>query len=146
VRGFTEYGVFVELDSSLEGMVHISDLSWTKRMPPQEVLKKGQKVELIVLSVDAANRRISLGLKQLQPNPWPDIAAKYPVDTVMEAEVVSITDFGVFVKIDDGLEGLVYASEIEKEAVAQLKPGDKLKVKIIKVDVEQAKIGLSAKI
>ncbi|MDD4979697.1 MAG: 30S ribosomal protein S1 [Candidatus Omnitrophica bacterium] len=147
VRGFTTYGVFVELDSNLEGMIHISDMSWTKRIThPQDVLKKGQKVEVVVLSVDATNRRIALGLKQLQPNPWPDIAAKYPLDTLLETEVVSLTDFGVFVKIDEELEGLVYASEIEKDILAQLKPQDKLKVKVIKVDVEQAKVGLSAKI
>jgi small subunit ribosomal protein S1 len=147
VRGFTPYGVFVELDSNLEGMIHISDMSWTKRIShPQDVFKKGQKVEVTVLSVDAQNRRIALGLKQLQPNPWSEIAVKYPLDTILETEVVNVTDFGVFVKIDEDLEGLVYASEIEKDRFAQMKPGDKLKVKVIKVDVEQAKIGLSAKI
>ncbi len=147
VRGFTEYGAFVELDSNLEGMIHVSDISWTKRIGhPQDVLKKGQKVDVAVLSVDAQNRRISLGLKQLQPNPWPEIAVKYPLDTVLEAEVVSTTDFGVFVKLDDDLEGLVYASEIDKETASGLKAGDKIKVKVIKVDVEQAKIGLSSKI
>lgn len=147
VRGFTEYGAFVELDSNLEGMIHVSDMSWTKRVAhPQDVLKKGQKVDVAVLSVDSQNRRIALGLKQLEPSPWADIAAKYPLDTVLEAEVASITDFGVFVKITEDLEGLVYASEIDKDAVAKLKPGDKIKVKVIKVDVEQAKIGLSSKI
>lgn len=146
VRGFTPYGVFVELDSNLEGMIHVSDMSWTKRIAnPQDVLKKGQKAEVIVLSVDSQNRRIALGLKQLQPNPWPEIAARYPLDTAIEVEVVSVTDFGVFVKIDQDLEGLVYASEIEKDKTAELKTGDKLKVKVIKVDVEQAKIGLSAR-
>ncbi len=147
VRGFTDYGAFVELDSSLEGMIHVSDLSWTKRIGhPQDVLKKGQKVDVSILSVDASNRRIALGLKQLQDNPWPKIAEKYPLDTVTEAEVASITEFGVFAKIDDELEGLVYSSEIDKETVATLKPGDKIKVKIIKVDVEQAKIGLTARL
>ncbi|MFH0827341.1 MAG: 30S ribosomal protein S1 [Candidatus Omnitrophota bacterium] len=147
VRGFTDYGAFVELDSNLEGMIHVSDISWTKRIAhPQDVLKKGQKIDAMVTSVDSQNRRIVLGLKQLQPSPWSEIATKYPLDTVLEVEAVSITDFGVFVKIEEGLEGLVYASEIDKEAVSQLKPGDKFKVKIIKVDVEQAKIGLSAKI
>jgi len=147
VRGFTEYGAFVELDSNLEGMIHVSDISWTKRIGhPQDVLKKGQKVEVAVLSVDAQNRRISLGLRQLQPNPWPEIAVKYPLDTLLESEVVSITDFGVFVKLDEDLEGLVYASEIDKDTVSKLKPGDKIKVKVMKVDVEQAKIGLTAKI
>ena len=147
VRGFTDYSAFVELDGNLEGMIHISDMSWTKRVAhPQDVLKKGQKVDLMVISVDAQNRRISLGLKQLQPNPWADIAAQYPLETVLETEVVNITDFGVFVKITDDLEGLIYASEIDKEKSAALKPGDKIQVKVTKVDVEQAKIGLSARI
>ena len=147
VRGFTDYGAFVELKSGLEGMIHISDMSWTKRIAhPQDILKKGQKVEVSVLAVDEQNRRISLGLKQLQVNPWTEIAEKYPLDTVIEAEVVNITDFGVFVKITDELEGLVYASEIDKEKATQLKPGDKMQVKVMKVDVEQAKIGLSARI
>lgn len=147
VRGFTDYGAFVELDSNLEGMIHVSDMSWTKRIAhPQDLFKKGQKVEVIVLSVDSHNRRIALGIKQLQHNPWPEIAAKYPLDTVLEAEVVNITDFGVFVKIEEDLEGLVYSSEIDKDKVLQLKVGDKIKVKVIKVDTEQAKIGLSTKI
>jgi small subunit ribosomal protein S1 len=147
VRGFADYGVFVELDSNLEGMVHVSDISWTRRIAhPQDILKKGQKVDVVVLSVDAGNRRIALGLKQLQPNPWPDIAAKYPVDTVLEVEVVSITDFGVFVKIEEDLEGLIYSNEIDKEKIVNLKVGDKINAKVIKVDVEQAKIGLSSKI
>lgn len=146
VRGFTDYGVFVELDSNLEGMIHISDLSWTKRIShPQDVVKKGQKVDVVILSVDSQNRRIALGLKQLQLNPWSEIAAKYPIDTELTAEVVSNTDFGVFVKIAEDLEGLVYASEIDKDKAAALKAGDTIKVKVIKVDVEQGKIGLSAK-
>jgi len=147
VRGFTDYGAFIELDSNLEGMIHISDMSWTKRIAhPQDVLKKGQKVDVVILSVDSQNRRIALGLKQLQPNPWPDIAARFPLDTVLETEVVNVTEFGVFVKIEEDLEGLVYSNEIDKDAVSQLKPGDKIKVKVIKVDVEQGKIGLSCKL
>lgn len=147
IRGFTDYGAFVELDASLEGMIHVSDMSWTKRIAhPQDILKKGQKIDVSILSVDAQNKRIALGLKQLQPNPWPDIAVKYPIDTTIEVEVVSITDFGVFVKIEEDLEGLVYTSEIDKEQITSLKPGDKLNVKIIKVDTEQGKIGLSTKI
>lgn len=147
VKGFTKYGVFLELDSNLEGMVHISDMSWTKRIShPQDILKKGQKVDAIVLSVDSQNQRIALGLKQLQTNPWSDIAQKYPLDTELETEVASITDFGVFVKIEPELEGLIYTGEIDKEQVASLKPGDKVKAKVIKIDIEQGKIGLSAKL
>lgn len=147
IRGWTDYGAFVELDGNIEGMIHISDMSWTKRIAhPQDVLKKGQKIEVIVLSVDSQNRRIALGLKQLQDNPWPEIAADYPLDKEIEAEVLNVTDFGVFVKITDDLEGLVYASEIDKERMPQLKSGDKIQVKVMKVDVEQAKIGLSARV
>ena len=147
VRGFTDYGAFVELDSNIEGMVHVSDLSWTKRIShPQDVLKKGQKVEVIVLSVDGTNCRISLGLKQLDPNPWSDIAQKYPLDTVLEVEVVSVTEFGVFVRLEENLEGLIFSSEIDPAQMSSLKAGDKLKVKVIKIDIDQAKIGLSAKI
>jgi small subunit ribosomal protein S1 len=147
VKSFTKYGVFVELDSTLEGMIHISDLSWTKRITnPQDLLKKGQKIEVQILSVDSQNQRIALGLKQLQENPWTKIAEKYKLDTQLEAEVVSITDFGVFVKIEDDLEGLVFTNEIDPEKLKSLKPGDKVNVKVIKVDVEQGKIGLSAKL
>lgn len=147
VRGFTDYGAFVELESGLEGMIHISDMSWTKKINhPQDVLQKGQDVEVIVLAVDPDNRKINLGLKQLSDNPWPTIAEKYPVDTEMEAEVVLNSNFGVFVKLDDEVEALVYSSEIEKEKAEALQQGDKLKIKIIKVDVEQMKIGVSAKV
>ncbi|RJO63986.1 MAG: 30S ribosomal protein S1 [Candidatus Omnitrophota bacterium] len=147
VKGFTKYGVFVELDNSIEGMVHISDISWTKRVVnPQDILKKGQKVEVEVLSVDAQNQRIALGLKQLQTNPWPEIAQKYPLNSTVEAEVSNITDFGVFVKIEEDLEGLIFANEINQEQLKQLKPQDKIKAKVIKVDTEQGKIGLSAKV
>ncbi|MBU4346522.1 MAG: 30S ribosomal protein S1 [Candidatus Omnitrophica bacterium] len=146
VIGFTEYGAFVELDNNIEGMIHVSDISWTKRLShPQDALKKGQKLEVMVLSVDMQNRRIALGLKQLQPNPWPEFAAKYPVDTVLEAEIINLTDFGVFVKIEQDLEGLVHSSEIDNEKLAQLKVGDKIKVKAIKIDVEQGKIVLSGR-
>ncbi len=147
VRGFTDYGAFVELDSGLEGMIHISDMSWTKKINhPQDVLKKGQEVGVVVLAVDPENRKINLGLKQFTENPWPKIAEKYPVGTEVDAEVVLNSNFGVFVKLDDDVEALVYSSEIDKDKAAALKPGDKLKVRIIKVDVEQMKIGVGAKL
>jgi small subunit ribosomal protein S1 len=147
VRGFTDYGAFVELDSGLEGMIHISDMSWTKKINhPQDVLEKGQEIEVMVLAVDQENRKINLGLKQLTENPWPKIAEQYPVGMELETEVVLNSNFGVFVKLGDDVEALVYSSEIDKEQAAALKPGDKLKVKIIKVDVEQMKIGVSAKL
>jgi small subunit ribosomal protein S1 len=147
VRGFTDYGAFVELDSGLEGMIHISDMSWIRKVNhPQDVLGKGEEVSVVVLGVDSQGRKINLGLKQLQDNPWPELAEKYKVDTEMEAEVVANSNYGVFVKLEDGVEALVYSSEIDKDKAAQLQPGDKIKVKIIKVDVEQMKIGVSAKV
>ena len=147
VRGFTDYGAFVELESGLEGMIHVSDMSWTKKVNhPQDVLQKGQKIEVMVLAIDPENRKITLGLKQLMENPWPQIAQQYPVGAEVDAEVVLNSIFGVFVKLTDDIEALVYSSEIDKERAAALKPGDKLKVKIIKVDVEQMKIGVSTRL
>jgi len=147
VKGFTNYGAFVELEDNLEGMIHISDLSWTKRIShPQQILKKGQKIEVVVLSCDGKNQRISLGFKQLEPNPWPEISEKYPLNSILEVEVSSVTDFGVFVRLEENLEGLVFKDEIEKEKLEKLKPQDLIKVKVIKIDTEQGKIGLSAKI
>ena len=146
VRGFTDYGAFLELDTGLEGMIHISDMSWTRKINhPQDVLEKGEEVTVIVLAVDPENRKINLGLKQLTDNPWPAIAEKFPVGAEIDAEVVLNSNFGVFVKLEDDVEALVYSSEIDKEKASALQPGDTIKVKIIKVDVEQMKIGVSAK-
>ena len=147
VRGFTDYGAFVELDNGLEGMIHVSDMSWTKKINhPQEVVQKGQEVQVQVLAVEAEARKITLGLKQLQPNPWNAIADKFAVGAVVDSEVIMNSNFGVFVKLEDDIEALVYSSEIDKTQAAALKAGDKLQVKIIKVDVEGMKIGVSARL
>ena len=147
VRGFTDYGAFVELDNGLEGMIHVSDMSWTKKINhPQEVVQKGQEVQVLVLAVEAEARKITLGLKQLQPNPWSTIAEKFPVGAVVDSVVIMNSNFGVFVKLEDDIEALVYSSEIDKTQAAALKAGDKLQVKIIKVDVEGMKIGVSARL
>jgi len=147
VRGFTDYGAFVELESGLEGMIHVSDMSWTKKVNhPQEILQKGQDVTVMVLAVDSDRRKITLGLKQLTENPWSEIAKKYPVGAEIDSEVVLNSNFGVFVKLEEDLEALVYSSEIDKTQAAALKPGDKIKVKIIKVDVDQMKIGVSTRL
>ncbi|MDD5550319.1 MAG: 30S ribosomal protein S1 [Candidatus Omnitrophica bacterium] len=147
ITGFAEYGAFVELDNAIDGMIHISDLSWTKRITNiQEILKKGQKVEAVILSVDAQNRKISLGIKQLQESPWPEIVKRLPVGTTIDSAVVTgLSNFGVFVKVEEELEGLIYSSEIDKEVMEKLKPGDKIKAQIIKMDPDQAKIGLSTR-
>ncbi|MBF0619766.1 MAG: 30S ribosomal protein S1 [Candidatus Omnitrophica bacterium] len=147
VRGFADYGAFVELEHGLEGMIHVSDMSWTKKINhPQDVLQKGQQVEVTVLAVDGKARKITLGLKQLQPNPWAEIAKKFPIDTVCDSVVIMNSNFGVFVKLEDDVEALVYSSEIDKDAATKLKAGDALRVKVIKLDVEQMKIGVSARI
>ncbi|HAJ57824.1 MAG TPA: 30S ribosomal protein S1 [Candidatus Omnitrophica bacterium] len=143
ISGFTDFGAFVELDGNLDGMVHVSDMSWTRRvMNPQEILKKGQKVEVVVLSVDSQNKKISLGLKQLMENPWGRIAKEYPLGTEIEGDVSSKNNFGVFVRLTPDLEGLLYINEIPKERYDIINIGDKIKVKIIKVDVDAMKIGL----
>ena len=143
VSGFTDFGAFVELDGNLDGMIHVSDMSWTRRvMNPQELLKKGQKIEVMVLSVDAQNKKISLGLKQVLDNPWSKIAENYPVGTVREGDVTSKNNFGVFLRFDSDYEGLLYMNEIPKEQFEKINIGDKIKVKIIKVDVDQMRIGL----
>ncbi|QAT17222.1 30S ribosomal protein S1 [Candidatus Velamenicoccus archaeovorus] len=143
ISGFTDFGAFVELDGNLDGMIHVSDMSWTRRvMNPQEILKKGQKVDVVILSVDAQNKKISLGLKQAMESPWPKIAETYPIGTEREGEVTSKNNFGVFVRFDADFEGLLYINEIPKDQFEKVNIGDKIKIKIIKVDTDQMRIGL----
>jgi small subunit ribosomal protein S1 len=143
VTGFTDFGAFVELDGNLDGMIHVSDMSWTRRiMNPQEILKKGQKIEVMILSVDAQNRKISLGYKQTLENPWSRVSEEYPVGREVEGEVISKNNYGVFLRISEDLEGLLYISEIPKEQFEKVNIGDKMPVRIIKVDVDQMRIGL----
>ncbi len=147
VSGFGGNCTYVELENGLDGVVYNSDLSWTRRInKPQEILKRGQVYEFKVLGLDSQNRKVILGVKQIKENPWPQIIERYPIGKVVEAEVVKITSFGVFVKLEEELEGLVFSDEIEESVIQSLKMGDKLKVKIIKVSPQGAKIGLSAKI
>jgi len=150
VKNLTDYGAFIELDENIDGLIHVSDISWTRKIShPSEVLKKGQKVEATVLSVDQENMKIALGLKQLQEDPWPKYTEKYKIDTNIEGSVTKVTNFGIFVEFDDGLEGLVHITELSEEPVGSLeekyKVGDKIKAKIIKIDNEARKIGLSMK-
>jgi small subunit ribosomal protein S1 len=150
VKNLTDYGAFVELDENIDGLIHISDISWTRKLShPSEVLKKGQKVETTVLSVDQENMKIALGLKQLQDDPWPAYIEKYKIDSTVEGTVTKITNFGIFVEFDKDLEGLIHSSELSDEQAGNLeekyKVGDKIKAKIIKIDNESRKIGLSTK-
>jgi len=150
IRNLTDYGAFVELEDGIDGLIHVSDISWTKRIGhPKDVFKKGEKVEAVVLAVDGTNRRISLGIKQLTPDPWDEIAGKYASDTLMDGKVTKVANFGLFVEIDKDLEGLVHISEIplgEGEKLEEkFKAGDELKVKLLKIDSIQHKIALSIK-
>jgi len=150
VRNLTDYGAFVELEEGIDGLIHISDMSWTKKINnPSEFLKKGQKLEVIVVSVDEVNHKISLGLKQLTDDPWTTLVEKYQIGTQVEGTITKITTFGIFVEIDTELEGLVHVTEIALEATMKVedsfKVGDMVKAKVIKVDNEQRKIGLTMK-
>ncbi|MEW6410243.1 MAG: 30S ribosomal protein S1 [Nitrospirota bacterium] len=149
IRNMTEFGAFVGLEEGIDGLIHISDISWTKHLKhPSEVLKKGQKVETVVLGIDRDKERISLGLKQLTPDPWEDeIPEKFKVGDAVTGKVVKITDFGIFVEFEEGVEGLIYSSEIDKEPSQKIEDianlGDKITARIIKVDTSERKIGLS---
>jgi len=150
VRNLTDFGAFIEVEEGIDGLVHISDMSWTKRLKhPSEMLKKGDEVEAVILKIDSENQRLSLGIKQLQPNIWEEFFKTYSVGDLVTGRVVRLTDFGAFVEISEGIEGLVHVSEIAEERVE--KPADKLRVddvvttKIIKMDIAEQKIGLSMK-
>ena len=150
VRTITDYGAFVELEQGIDGLIHISDMSWTKRLNhPEEAVKKGQKIEAAVLSIDQDNRKISLGLKQLTPDPWPEIEKKYPAGMELEGTVSKVANFGAFVQLGDDLEGLLHISELKEKAQAKVSEifhvGDKVKVRIAKVDKNLHKISLTEK-
>ena len=147
VVSYGEKCAYAELENGLEGVIYSEDISWTKKVVrAQDILKRGHAYDFKILGIDRENRRIIIGLKQLQDDPWPQIVERLPIGKVLEGEVVKVANFGVFVKIDEELEGLVFAGEIDKEAMDKLKPQDKLQVKIIKVDAGAAKIGLSARL
>lgn len=149
VRNLVDFGAFVELEEGIDGLIHVSDMSWTKRVKhPSEVVKKGDRVEAIVLHVDKAGRRISLGLKQTQPDPWKTtVPEKYRVGMDVIGKVVRITDFGAFVELPDGIEGLLHVSELSGGRVNRpedvVTVGQELTLKIIKLDTDDRKLGLS---
>jgi small subunit ribosomal protein S1 len=149
IRNLTDFGAFVELEEGIDGLIHISDMSWTKRIRhPSELVKKGDTVDAVVLQVDRANRRVSLGLKQIQPDPWQStVPEKYHVGMDVKATVVRLTDFGAFVELEDGVEGLLHVSELSHERVAKpedvVSVGTELVLKIIKLEADERKLGLS---
>ncbi|MDP7108356.1 MAG: 30S ribosomal protein S1 [Nitrospinaceae bacterium] len=149
VRNLTDFGAFIELEDGVDGLIHISDLSWKKIKHPSEVLKKKDATKAVVLSIDKDSCRISLGIKQLQPDPWDDIAKNYLIGTEVEGTVVKVTGFGAFAEFGDGLEGLIHVSQLSSEKVTHpdkaVSVGDKIKAKVIKVDTSSKKIALSIK-
>jgi small subunit ribosomal protein S1 len=150
VRNFTAYGAFVELEDGIDGMIHVSDMSWTRKINhPSEVLQKAQKVEAVVLEVDVANNRISLGLKQAQEDPWNTILARYGVGQVVKGRVTKVATFGAFVEIEEGVDGLVHISQISDQHVEKvkdvLKVGDEITARIMRIDKAERRIGLSVK-
>ncbi|MEL6894905.1 MAG: 30S ribosomal protein S1 [Planctomycetota bacterium] len=151
VRNLTNYGAFIELEEGIDGLLHVSDMSWTRKIShPSELLEKGQELSCRILSVDQQRRRIALGLKQLEGDPWTtDIPEKYQPGQLAKGKVTKITNFGVFVGLEDGLEGLLHISELADHKVEDpeeiVKVGEELEVKILRVDTDDRKIGLSRK-
>ncbi len=150
VRNLTNFGAFVEIEEGIDGMIHVSDISWTRKVTnPAEVLKKGQKVDAVVLEVDSANQRISLGMKQIEDDPWRNIESRYKVGDLVKGKVVKLASFGAFVELPDRIEGLVHISQISEERVEKiknvLKPGDEVSARVIKVDPQERRLGLSIK-
>ena len=147
VRNLTEFGAFVEVEEGIDGLIHISDMSWSKRLNhPSEVLKKGDEVEAMVLNIDPDNQRLSLGLKQLATDIWDDFFENHKVGSVIEGKVVRMTDFGAFVELVEGIEGLIHVSEFDDEGgreKVELKVDDVTSMKIIKLSPSERKIGLS---
>jgi small subunit ribosomal protein S1 len=150
VRNFTSYGAFVELEDGIDGMIHVSDMSWTRKINhPSEVLQKGQKIDAVVLEVDPQQSRISLGLKQAQEDPWNTITARYAVGQIVKGKVSKVATFGAFVEIEEGVDGLVHISQLSEDHVEKvkdvLKLGDEIQARIMKIDRAERRIGLSVK-
>jgi len=149
IRNLTDFGAFIELENGVDGLIHISDLSWKKIKHPSEQLKKKDEVKAIVLNIDKANCRISLGVKQLQPDPWDDIAKSYSIGMDVEGTIIKTTGFGAFAEFGDGLEGLIHITQLDSKSVSQpeklVEVGQKIQAKIIKVDTSNKKIALSIK-
>ena len=149
VRNLTNYGAFIELQEGIDGLLHITDMSWTKKVThPSEIVKKGDEIECVVLSVDQEKKRIALGLKQLSADPWQsDIPARYHIGDSVPGTVTKITNFGVFVELEPGLEGLLHISELADHKVDNpeevVKVGQRVEVRIIKIDTDERKIGLT---
>jgi small subunit ribosomal protein S1 len=150
VRNMTAYGAFVELEEGIDGMIHVSDMSWTRKVNhPQEVLKKGDELDAVVIDIDKNHQRISLGIKQLSDDPWKTIEARYRIGELVHGKVSKVATFGAFVELDGDIDGLVHISQISEERVEKvkdhLKVGQEIEARVIKVDKAERRIGLSIK-
>src|SRR2546426_349705 len=150
VRNLTDFGAFVELEPGVDGLLHISDMSWTRNIGhPSEILKKGQEIETQILNLDRENKRISLGLKQIQPDPWTTVQQRYPMGSRVTGKIVRLTDFGAFVELEPGVDGLLHISQMSNRPIGRpdelVSVGDELTLLVIRVDANERRIGLSLK-
>ncbi len=150
IRNLTPYGAFVELEDGIDGMIHVSDLSWTRKINhPSEMVKKGEVIEAVVLEIDKTNQRISLGVKQLEKDPWSEIDTRFKVGDLVKGTVAKIASFGAFIQLEDDIDGLVHISQLSEDHVAKVKDvikvGDEVEARVIKVDKVERRIGLSIK-
>lgn len=150
IKNVTDFGVFIGIEEGIDGLIHVSDLSWTERIKhPSEKYAKGDTIQAVVLKIDRENERFSLGIKQLEPDPWQEAISKYPIGSTVKGKITNVTDFGVFVEVEEGIEGLVHVSEISKEKVetpvGMYKIDDTIETKVINVSAKDRKIGLSIK-
>jgi small subunit ribosomal protein S1 len=150
VRNLTTYGAFIELEEGIDGMVHVSDMSWTRKVNhPSEVVKKGDEVDALVLDVDADNQRISLGMKQVMQDPWSEIESHFKIGDLVQGKISKLTSYGAFVELDHDIDGLVHISQVAEERVEKIKDhlnaGDTVTARVVKIDKEERRIGLSIK-
>ncbi|MFN9252017.1 MAG: 30S ribosomal protein S1, partial [Brevundimonas sp.] len=151
ITNITDYGAFVELEAGVEGLVHVSEMSWTKKnVHPGKIVSTSQEVDVVVLDVDSAKRRISLGLKQAQANPWDAFLGAHPIGSTVEGEVKNATEFGLFIGLDSDIDGMVHLSDLDwsvsgEEAIQRYRKGDMVKAKVLDVDVEKERISLGIK-
>ncbi len=149
IKNITNFGVFVGIESGIDGLIHISDMSWKQRINhPSELFKKGQEVEAVVLNIDVTNEKFSLGIKQIDKNPWEELSAKYPPGAVVQGKITNITEFGLFVEIEEGIEGLIHVSELgpkKHKGTVETSVGDQVSAVVKSIDAKNRKIRLSIK-
>ena len=150
IKNITDFGIFIGIDEGIDGLVHVSDISWTKKIGhPSELYKKDDEVRAVILEIDTENERFSLGIKQLTPNPWDAIPEKYKQGTRVKGIVKGVTDFGVFMELEEGVEGLIHVSQFPRDkqgkSLSGFRIGDEIEAEVVNVSKEDKKIGLSVR-